>query len=160
MRSFRSGLEELGLASVPIVPMADARSASSGDDDPRADGTGKGTTIKDDLVGDRLGEPSASSAQQEGGLDSMFDRLELGEEDFDDLVIEEEDVNLEESTRWLAVARVNCLKRFSHEAFFQQMHNAWNSARQISIRAVAINRFVIQCFCLEDWEKVRARTMG
>jgi hypothetical protein len=56
-------------------------------------------------------------SQQEGGIDFMFDRLDLGEEDFDDLVIEESDVNLAESTRWLAVAKVNCTKRFSHEAF-------------------------------------------
>jgi hypothetical protein len=47
----------------------------------------------------------------------MFDRLEIAEEEFNDLVLQKDVVA--ESTRWLAVARVLCPKRFSHEAFFQ-----------------------------------------
>jgi hypothetical protein len=96
------------------------------------------------------GKESSSEAPSGGGIDSLFDRLEIGEEGFDDLIIEEADVNLEESTRWLVVARVNCRKGYNHEAFFQKMRAAWNSAREITIRPVGANKFVIQCFCLGD----------
>jgi hypothetical protein len=139
-------------------PFSTSDSNSSAADGRATDDAVKGSSEKDVPSVDGSGDPLVGSmSQQEGGIDFMFDRLDLGEEDFDDLVIEESDVNLAESTRWLAVAKVNCTKRFSHEAFFQKMRNAWNSARDISIRAVADNRFVIQCFCLEDWEKVTLR---
>jgi hypothetical protein len=54
----------------------------------------------------------------QGAIDSLFDRLEKGEEEFDDLIIEEVDVDIIGHTRWLAVARVNCGNGFSNDAFF------------------------------------------
>jgi hypothetical protein len=51
----------------------------------------------------------------------MFDRLEIAEEEFNDFVLHEDVVQIAESNRWLAVARVLCPKCFSHEAFCQQM---------------------------------------
>jgi hypothetical protein len=53
----------------------------------------------------------------QGAIDSLFDRLEKGEEEFDDLIIGEVDVDIIEHTRWLAVARVNCGNGFSNDAF-------------------------------------------
>jgi hypothetical protein len=88
----------------------------------------------------------------------MFDHLVIGEDEFDDFVIDEEDEEvLMENTRWMAVACVLIDKKFSHEALFLQMQNAWSPAREIKMRAVGENRFVIQCFCLGDWEKVMYR---
>jgi hypothetical protein len=67
------------------------------------------------------GTKASCSAQRDQGLDSMFDQIEIGEDEFDDLVIEEVDVDLAKSTCWLAVAHVHCLKNFSHDAHFQKM---------------------------------------
>jgi hypothetical protein len=103
-----------------------------------------------------LGAEASASAEsrKEVGIDTMFDHLAIDESEFDDFVIEEDEATIKASTRWMAVARVLCGKKFSHEALFQQMQIAWNLAREINMRPVGENRFVIQCFCLGDWEKV------
>jgi hypothetical protein len=103
------------------------------------------------------GGTSASAESRELGINSMFDQLVIDESEFDDFVLGEDAEALEASTRWMAVARVLCGKKFSHEALMQQMQIAWNPAREITMRPVGENRFVIQCFCLGDWEKVMER---
>ncbi|KAM0840031.1 hypothetical protein ACQ4PT_059934 [Festuca glaucescens] len=130
-------------------PKFDA-SAAAGKDDT------DGVKVNKSSVGDE-GSSTQGFGTQGAGIDSMFDRLEIAEEEFDDLVLEDDDAELQESTRWLAVARVQCPKTFSHEAFFQQMRNAWNTAREVNIRPIGVNRFVLQCFCLGDWGKVTQR---
>jgi hypothetical protein len=99
------------------------------------------------------GASASTDRQKEDALDSLFDRLDIAEEEFDDFVIED-DSEIAESVQWLAVARVVCRKKFSHAAFLHQMQIAWNPAREVTMRAVGDNLFVIQCFCLGDWEKV------
>jgi hypothetical protein len=93
----------------------------------------------------------------EAGIDVMLESLGLTDDDFDDLLIEADDPAIAEATRWMAVARVVCGKGFSHDALFNQMQIAWNPAREVKMRAVGDNLFVIQCFCLGDWEKVTTR---
>ncbi|KAK1603228.1 hypothetical protein QYE76_018372 [Lolium multiflorum] len=100
---------------------------------------------------------SSSGARIDKGIDCLFDMLEIADEEFDDFVIEEDDADISANTRWLAVARVVCPKKFSHSAFIQQMTNAWNLVRDVTIRPVGENLFVVQCFCLGDWEKVTMR---
>jgi hypothetical protein len=74
----------------------------------------------------------------------MFDQLVIDEAEFDDFVIDDAEEMLMEVTKWMVVARVLCQKNFSHEAFFQHMQNTWNPAREINIRTVGANRFVIK----------------
>jgi hypothetical protein len=99
----------------------------------------------------------AGKAPMEAGIDVMLESLGLTDDDFDDLLIEADDPAIAEATRWMAVARVVCGKGFSHDALFNQMQIAWNPAREVKMRAVGDNLFVIQCFCLGDWEKVTTR---
>jgi hypothetical protein len=75
----------------------------------------------------------------------MFDRLEVGEEQFDGFVLDEVVEEIADVIRWLAVARVHCGNAFIHLALRQQMFYAWNSVEDISMRPIGENRFVIQC---------------
>jgi hypothetical protein len=137
--------------------MSDVNSSTGAPTDRSPADTGKWSDEPPPAAG-AIGEGSADAGRNsDKGLDAMFDQLDIGEEEFDDFVLDAKDVDLEESTRWLAVARVHCDKRFSHEALFQQMNFAWNPAKSVSIRPVGENRFVIQCACLGDWEKVMHR---
>ncbi|KAK1611685.1 hypothetical protein QYE76_035358 [Lolium multiflorum] len=137
--------------------MSQARSEASATGG-AAIGAAEGVAEKNGSKGRDLEDlPSSAFNPGEDGINSMFGNLDIGEDEYDDFVIEEDVKEFEESTRWLAVARVNCRKKFSHDALFQQMNAAWNSSQKISIRAVDENCFVIQCFCLADWEKVMDR---
>ncbi|KAM0913347.1 hypothetical protein ACQ4PT_012207 [Festuca glaucescens] len=89
--------------------MSDAKSTSDPPADQSAKEFGKIAAATPKPSATAPMEAAASSEQPLGrGVDDLFDRLELGEEDFDDLIIEEVDVDIIENTRWLAVARVHC----------------------------------------------------
>jgi hypothetical protein len=119
-------------------------------------GAGVGGAAASQVEGSSAGgDPRFSLANEDPGkamgIDTMFNQLFIEETEFDDFVVDEDEQSLLKGTRWMAVARVLCGKKFSHEAMFQQMQNTWNPAREINIRAVGVNRFVIKCFCLGDW---------
>lgn len=80
--------------------------------------------------------------------------MDLNDEAFDDVVIDEEDPVLKESVRWLALARVHTGKSFSQTAFYRDMRAAWNPAQAIRFRPVGPNLFVVQAACLGDWERI------
>lgn len=105
------------------------------------------SAAQSETSGDVMG-PSA------GDLDDFFGQLNLAEEEFDDLIIDEADPVINERVRWLALAKVHTEKTFSHAAFFKEMRAAWNPAQQVRSRAVGTNLFVVQASCLGDWERM------
>ncbi|KAM0823505.1 hypothetical protein ACQ4PT_070838 [Festuca glaucescens] len=97
---------------------------------------------------------SASGSANQDEVTRMMKQLGLKEEDMDDVVFEEEERQPEEATRWMAVAKVHTENEFSHYWFFKNMRSAWDLAKDVKIRVVEDNLFVLHFTCLGDWEKV------
>ncbi|XBH77044.1 hypothetical protein VPH35_103581 [Triticum aestivum] len=87
-------------------------------------------------------------------LGDFFDLLDLEGEEFEDLVVDEDDPKINDSVRWLALARVHTAKNFSQAIFFRDMHATWNTAQQVRFRPVGKNLFMVQASCLGDWERI------
>uniref|UniRef100_A0ACD6ABP0 Uncharacterized protein n=1 Tax=Avena sativa TaxID=4498 RepID=A0ACD6ABP0_AVESA len=101
-------------------------------------------------------DPRAACSSDKGktNLESMMEKLGLGEEDLDDVIYEEQAPPPVETTRWLAIARVHTDREFSDFWFYKSMRMAWNLAQEVKFRALEGNRFTIQLSCLGDWDKV------
>lgn len=101
---------------------------------------------------------SATSGGPRGGktddLDDFFEQLDLEDEVFDDLAIQEEIPEINDPVRWMALARVHTDKTFSQSTFFKDMRAAWNLAQPVRFRPVGANLFVVQAACLGDWERI------
>jgi hypothetical protein len=80
----------------------------------------------------------------------FFGQLDLEDEVFDDLVIDEVVPEINERVHWMSLAHVHTDKTFSQSAFFKDMRDAWNPAQPMRFRAVGANLFVMQASCLGD----------
>ncbi|KAE8766909.1 hypothetical protein D1007_61800 [Hordeum vulgare] len=80
--------------------------------------------------------------------------LDLHEEEFDDVIVEEEAPELADEIPWLALARVQTNKNFSQAAFFKDTRAAWNTVKPVRCRPIGANLFVIQAHCLGDWDRI------
>jgi hypothetical protein len=95
---------------------------------------------------------SGGSAKKKGKdpvtIDVMLEQLDLQDEDFHDLVLDDVEQEIQASVQWMALARVQMEKGSSHPAFFGEMRAAWNPAQAVKFRAVGENLFTIQASCL------------
>jgi hypothetical protein len=84
----------------------------------------------------------------------MLNRLGIEDDEYDDLVFEEEEDAPKEGLKWMALARVHTSNFFSQQTFEQHMRVAWSPARDVQFQHLEGNLFTVQCFCLGDWLKV------
>lgn len=105
------------------------------------------------------GSGSSSSSGRRGkravDLETAMKNMKLKESELDDVIVNEEEISqLEKEKRWLAVAKVNTRKTFSADAFKDTMKFAWRLAYEPDIREADDNLFVIQVFCVADWNRI------
>nr|XP_020163477.1 uncharacterized protein LOC109748869 [Aegilops tauschii subsp. strangulata] len=103
--------------------------------------------------GKRSKEDGAPTGVADADLEAMMAELGLKEGDLQDVVVEEEELP-EESTRWMALARVHTKKTYSQYWFFKNMRVAWDLAKEVKIRPLEDNLYTLQFLCLGDWERV------
>ena len=107
---------------------------------------------------DRPGVALSGTSVADGSSGALYlgyvlEQLNLEDEEFDDLVIDEADPEINESVRWLALARVLTTKSFGQGALIADMKAAWNPARDVVWRRINSNLFSIHFNCLADWNK-------
>ncbi|XBH97855.1 hypothetical protein VPH35_127467 [Triticum aestivum] len=95
------------------------------------------------------GGGSTSSGRRKGktpiDLEAAMRNMKLKETELDDVIIGDEEIaELSKDAQWLAVAR-----SFKNRTIF-----AWRLANKPEIREADDNLFVIQLFCLGDWNRV------
>lgn len=79
----------------------------------------------------------------------------MKDSELDDVFVSEEEIaDLSKASRWLAVAKLNTCKFFSQNSFKDTMRYAWNLAHEPEIKELDDNLFVLQCFCLGDWNNI------
>ncbi|XBI61682.1 hypothetical protein VPH35_042443 [Triticum aestivum] len=98
-----------------------------------------------------------SQGKADDDLGDFFEKLDLHEEEFEDVVVEEEAPELMEEIPWLALARVQTMKNFSQAAFFKDTRAAWNTAKPVRFRPIGANLFVVQAQCLGDWDRIMSQ---
>ena len=89
-----------------------------------------------------MGDSSAAGGARGGEKmdpSQLLGRLNLEEDELDDLVWEEEVVEPEEKPKWLALARVLTEKNFSQGALIGDMRGAWSPARDVVWRRINPN---------------------
>ena len=83
----------------------------------------------------------------------LLNRLNLEDDEKDDLIWEEEVDTSEDQPKWLALARVLTNKNFSQGALIADMRAAWSLAQAVTWRRFNANLFTVQFNCLADWNK-------
>jgi hypothetical protein len=76
-------------------------------------------------------KPGGSGGKKTENIDAMLQRLGIEDDEFDDLVYEEEQDAPKQGLKWMALARVHTTNVFSPQTFEQHMKIAWSPARDI-----------------------------
>ncbi|KAI5020623.1 hypothetical protein ZWY2020_045511 [Hordeum vulgare] len=82
-----------------------------------------------------------------------MEELRWNEENPQDVVVDEKDLP-EESTRWMAIARVHTPKSYSQYWFYRTMRVTRDLAQEVKICPLEENLYTLQFQCLGDWERV------
>lgn len=87
-------------------------------------------------------------------IDDLLKRLELQDEEDDDLNFDEEFPEATPEAEFMAICRVHTPRPFSRESFYTHMRAAWSLAQDANFKPVGKNLFVLTVNRLGDWKRV------
>ncbi|XBH54775.1 hypothetical protein VPH35_077007 [Triticum aestivum] len=96
---------------------------------------------------------ASASGSASSDLEALMEELGLKEDDLQDVVVEDGELP-QETTRWMAIARVDTDKAYSQYWLYRGMKVAWDLAQEVKIRPLEDNLYTLQFSCLSDWERV------
>lgn len=97
---------------------------------------------------------SSSRTQEEKELEEMMAELGIAEEEFIDLVFEDEMSDAAANPRWLAIGKVHTSKEYGDFWFYKNMRSAWDLAQTVKFRSLGDNLYTMQFSYLGDRNKV------
>jgi hypothetical protein len=87
-------------------------------------------------------------------VDELLRKLNLSEAEREGVVLRKADQGNLPEVKWMSVAKLLTIKGFSEVSLEKTMRAAWNIAREVTFRPIGKNLFVIQAFCLGDWNRI------
>lgn len=105
-----------------------------------------GSSDQSRISGDRRGAKTP--------IDDLLKRLELQEQEDDDLNFDEEFPDLKPETEFMAICCVHTTRPYSRESFYNTMRIAWSLAQAVHFKPVGENLFVLTVSCMGDWKRV------
>ncbi|KAK1680255.1 hypothetical protein QYE76_041103 [Lolium multiflorum] len=84
-----------------------------------------------DPVSSSSSKISGSGGRKDEAIDDMIQRVGIEDDEFDDLVFEDEEDAPKEGIKWMALAKVHTTNYFSPQTFEQHMRVAWSPAKEI-----------------------------
>jgi hypothetical protein len=90
----------------------------------------------------------------ESDVDDLLGKLRLSEGEADGVFLAKEDRSKLPEVKWLVAAKLLTVKHFSEQLLIATMRSTWNTACEVSFRPMGKNLFLVQAFCLGDWQRI------
>ncbi|XP_010229680.1 uncharacterized protein LOC104582075 [Brachypodium distachyon] len=93
-----------------------------------------------------------ASSSKRDDVQDLLEKLQIRDEDFDDVVLDDEEEDQALVLQWLALARVSSARSYSKGVFERDMRSAWALAKGVDIGDMGENLFLLRFACLGDWQ--------
>jgi hypothetical protein len=87
-------------------------------------------------------------------VDELLKNLNLHGEELNEVVLAKEEVRRWPEVKWLAAGTILTRKSFSMQSLKNTLQAAWNPAQEVKFHEIEPNLFVMQAFCLGDWNRI------
>jgi hypothetical protein len=99
-------------------------------------------------------EGGSSGVKKGLDVEDLLRKLHLSDVEKEGVFLAKEDRGDLPAVKWMVVGKLLSRKDFSAESLKRTMFAAWNTAQEVTFRAIEKNLFLIQAHCLGDWKRI------